>query len=114
MGRLAQGYLPNMPKGNDTIRFIAYSSIPPDRRKDVTYLRLVVADRPTKSNPRRVRWTAGGDRINYPYDVTTKTADIITAKILFNSVVSTPDAKFCCFDISRLPQRCHLPMPGRS
>ena len=99
IGRLAQGYLPRMPKGTDTVHFIHYNDIPDDRKKDVTYLRIVSTDRPQKAQPRRVRWTCGGDRINYPHDVSTKTADITTAKILFNSTVSTPGAKFCCFDI---------------
>ena len=100
VGRLAQGLPPDMPKGTDTIRFINYDSIPNDRRKDITYLRIVCADRPQKSNPRRVRWTCGGDRINYPFDVSTKTADLLTAKILFNSTISAPGAKFCCFDFT--------------
>ncbi len=70
----------------------------PKGRK-VTYLRIVAAYRPEKDNPRRVRWTVGGDRIDYPGDVSTKTADLTTAKILFNSVVSTPDAKFMTADL---------------
>jgi hypothetical protein len=32
--------------------------------------------------------------MDYPYDVSTPTVDITTAKIIFNSVVSTPNAKF--------------------
>ena len=41
----------------------------------------------------------GGDRINYPGDVATKTADITTTKLLLNSVVSTPNAKFMTLDV---------------
>jgi hypothetical protein len=95
IGRLAQGY--KLVKGTNTIHFIKLDAIPPDRK--ATYLRLVVADRPNKSNPRRVRFTVGGDQIKYPGDVSTQTAGLITAKILFNSVVSTPGAKFAAFDI---------------
>jgi len=36
----------------------------------------------------------GGDHVEYDGDVSTKTADIVTAKLLFNSVVSTPNG--CC------------------
>ena len=43
----------------------------------------------------------GGDRINYPGEVATPTADILVAKLLFNSVVSTKDAKFMTMDISK-------------
>ena len=86
-----------MPKGTNTIHFIKIDAIPKDRT--VTYLRLVVADRPTKENPRRVRFTVGGDKLDCPFDVSTKTADMVTAKILFNSVLSTPGAKFMGIDI---------------
>lgn len=77
--------------------FGSLDQIPAGRK--TTCLRLVVADRPMKENPRRVRFTAGGDRINYPGDCRTKTADLTTAKILFNSVISTPDARFMTLDI---------------
>ena len=97
VGRLAQGYPPSVPKGTDTIHFIRFDQIPAGRK--ATYLRLVVADRPMKDNPRRVRFTIGGDRVDYPGAVSTKTADITTAKILFNHVVSTPNAKFMGIDI---------------
>jgi len=97
IGRLAQGYLPNVPQGTDTIHFIRFDQIPKGRSP--TYLRLVVADRPTKSNPRRVRMTVGGDRVNYPGEVRTKTSDLTTAKILINSTISTPGARYMCLDI---------------
>ena len=42
----------------------------------------------------------GGDRINHPGEVATPTADMMVAKLLFNSVVSTKDAKFTTMDIS--------------
>ena len=93
--RLAQGH-GDVP-GTNTIVFIPYSAIPKGRKP--TYLRVVCAFRPEKSNPRRVRWTVGGDRIDYPGDVTTKTADLVTAKILFNSVLSTPNGRFMTGDL---------------
>lgn len=86
-----------MPTGTDTIRFIRVSDIPRDRR--ATYLHIVSTDRPQKTEPRRVRFTVGGDKINYPFDISTKTAGLITAKILINSVISTPNAKFMTMDI---------------
>ena len=42
----------------------------------------------------------GGNRINFPGEVGTPTADLLLVKILFNSVVSTPGAKFMTMDIS--------------
>jgi hypothetical protein len=97
IGRLAQGYHPTVPQGTNTLHFIRFSQVPKDRK--VTYLRLVVADRPQKANPRRVRWTVGGDKLDYIGDLSTKTSDMVTAKILFNSVLSTPGASFMCLDI---------------
>ena len=42
----------------------------------------------------------GGERINYPGEVATPTADMLVAKLLFNSVVSTKNARFMTMDIS--------------
>jgi hypothetical protein len=41
----------------------------------------------------------GGDRLDYPGEVSTKTAGLITAKLLINSVLSTPNAKMVCMDL---------------
>ena len=37
--------------------------------------------------------------INYPDNVSTKTAEVTIAKININSTISTPNARFCVFDI---------------
>jgi hypothetical protein len=42
----------------------------------------------------------GGNRINYPGKVATPTAEMLVAKMLFNSVISTKDARFMTMDIS--------------
>ena len=47
-----------------------------------------------------MRWVIGGDKINYPGEVATPTADMMVAKVLINSVVSTKGAKFMTMDIS--------------
>eukprot|EP00804_Cyclotella_cryptica_P008148 CCRYP_004621-RA/>CCRYP_004621-RA protein AED:0.29 eAED:0.29 QI:0/0/0/1/0/0/3/0/521 len=98
LGRLAQG-LPGIVKGTDTIAFIQRSHVPQDRWKDVTYGRIVANFRPEKEDPYRIRLTVGGNRINYPGDCGTPTADMITVKILLNSVISTLNAKFMTIDI---------------
>jgi hypothetical protein len=74
-----------------------YNDMPAGQK--ATYLQLVVADRPNKENPWRVHFTVGGNQVDYPGEVSTQTADITTAKILLNSVISTPGACFCAFDI---------------
>ncbi len=86
-----------MPKGTNTIRFISHQQLPAGRFP--TYGRLVVLVRPNKDDMYRVRLTVGGDKVDYPFEVSTPTADLTTAKLLFNSVISTPGAKFMCIDI---------------
>jgi hypothetical protein len=46
-----------------------------------------------------VRVTVGGDQINYPDDMSTKTSDLATVKILLHSKISTPNARFMTMDI---------------
>ena len=99
LGRLAQGRKSTNLPGTNTIFFTEYNNIPVDRRKDITYGRIVVDYRPQKSEPHRTRLTVGGNLINYPHSVSTKTAELQTAKLLFNSVISTRNAKFACLDI---------------
>jgi hypothetical protein len=41
----------------------------------------------------------GGDRINCPSNCVSPTADLLTIKLLLNSIVSTPNAKFFTMDI---------------
>ena len=98
IGRLAQGI--REIKGTNTIQFVHKKEIPKNRWRDITYGRIVVAYRPQKSEPNRSRLTVGGDRINYPFDVSTPTADLPTIKMLWNSVLSTPNAKFITLDVA--------------
>eukprot|EP00804_Cyclotella_cryptica_P009655 CCRYP_011199-RA/>CCRYP_011199-RA protein AED:0.40 eAED:0.40 QI:0/-1/0/1/-1/1/1/0/244 len=98
LGRLAQG-LPGIIKGTNTIVFIQRTHIPQERWKDVTYGRIVANFCPKKDDPYRIRLTVGGNCINFPGDCGTPTADMITVKILLNSVISTVNAKFMTIDI---------------
>ena len=98
LGRLAQG-MEGRVKGTNKIFFIPKEDLPAARWKDVTYDRIVVKYCPEKSDPNRVRLTVGGDCVNYPGDCGTPTADMLTEKILINSVISTKGAKFMSIDI---------------
>lgn len=93
LGRLEQVVGSNI-KGTDTIFFVPYRQIPVDRRKQITYGKIVVDYKPNISEMYRTRITVGGDRIEYPGEVITPTADIVTTKLLINSVISTPGARF--------------------
>ena len=54
--------------------------------------------RPQKEDPNRVRITAGGNLIQYPGELTTRTADMRTSKIMWNSVISTRGARYMVAD----------------
>ena len=62
IGRLAQGN--GRVQGTNTLFFIRREEIPKGRK--AVYMRLVVADRPGKSEPERVRFTAGGGSNRVP------------------------------------------------
>lgn len=96
-GRLAQG-VRDIP-GTDTIFFIQRHEIPEDRQGNVTYLRFVCDYRPQKSERNRTRVTVGGNLIDYPGDVSTRTADLTTVKCLANSIISTKNGKAMACDL---------------
>ena len=77
MERLACGVLPYMKSGSQRIH---PSEKPSDRR--ATYLRIVAELKPHEAETYRVRFTVGGDRIDYKGAVTTPTAELQTVKIL--------------------------------
>lgn len=111
LGRLMQGRNSTQLAGTNTMTPIKYIDVPEDRRKDITYGRLVVDHRPQKTEPDRTRLTVGGNRINYPDSVATPTAELQTVKLLFNSVLSTPGAKFMCLDIGNFYLGTHMERP---
>jgi len=43
---------------------------------------------------------AQGNIVHYPGDTGTPTADLLTIKLLLNSIISTPNAKFMTMDIT--------------
>jgi hypothetical protein len=101
LGRLAQGW--DGSNGTDTIFFMSHDEIKKiPRDRTVTYARIVVDYRPQKDDPNQVQITVGGNLINYPGELTTRTADLTTAKILWNSTISTPGARFACADIENM------------
>jgi len=96
IGRLAQG-LPGLVEGTDTIQFIPHDKKPKDRL--FSYCRIVCAYNTNKADPYRVRFTYGGDRSDYPLEVSTPTIDITTVKLHLNSIISTPGARHMTLDL---------------
>lgn len=104
--RLAQG-IRDIP-GTNTITFILFDNVP--HGEVVTYSRIVVFYRPQKEEKERTRLTVGGNLIACLYDVRSPTAALITAKLLFNSVISTPGARFVTFDLKNFYLGTPLPV----
>jgi hypothetical protein len=86
-----------MKTGNENIFFIKKNQVPNDRK--VTYANPVCDYRPLKDDKYCVRLTVGGDRLPYPEDSGSPAATLLEAKILFNSVISTPGSCFTVADI---------------
>ena len=98
IGRLCKG-MPGRNDGTETMEFIYQDQVPKDRWKDMTNIRLVCNVRPQKSEVNRTRCTVDGSRTNFVGDVSTPTANLLTVKLLFNSIISTPGARFLGLDL---------------
>ena len=89
-------------KGTNTIFVIIHEEIVNiPRNKVIIYARVVLDYREQKEDPYRVRITAGGNLIKCNMELTTRTADILTSKILWNGVISTKGATYSTFDIKK-------------
>ena len=60
----------------------------------ITYVRVVPDYRPQKEDPYRVHITADNSLIKCEMELTTQTANMLTSKILWNSVISTKGARY--------------------
>ena len=86
-------------KGTATMHFTYKHEVPDHRWKDVAYTRIAVNERPQKAEVNRTRLTYDGSNLSINMDLSIPTASLLTAKILLNSVISTPGAKFMAIDI---------------
>jgi hypothetical protein len=92
--------MPGQVKGMDMIFFIPKDKVPRARANHVMYNLSTCLIRPKKiEEPNRIRLVAGGDRVHYPFDAGTPTANLLTVKLLINSMISTPRARFFTMDI---------------
>ena len=65
--------------------------------------KIVIEHRPQKKDPNRVRITVGGNLINYPFELTTHTTDMIySSKLLWSSTNSTTGTRFAGADIKNM------------
>ena len=65
----------------------------------ITYALIVVDLRPQKEDPNIFLLTKEGNLIQYPSELTTRTADLTISKLFWNSVFSTDGAEYMCVDI---------------
>ncbi len=84
---------------SEIIFFVNKIEIPIECRGNITYGRIVSTNRDAKKDKFWTHITMGGNLINYPIDCGTPTADLLTVKLLLNSVISTPNAKFMTLNL---------------
>ena len=92
--------------GTNACFWIPKSKLP--KHEKVTIPRIVCHVKPEKEEVNRVRITAQGQNSSHIGNAATETAGMTTSKMSFNSVVSTPEAKFMTMDISNMCLNTHL------
>jgi hypothetical protein len=55
-----------------------------------------------KEDLNHVRITVGGNLLDYPFELITHTAGMVSSKILWNSVIRTKDARFAGTDVKNM------------
>jgi hypothetical protein len=89
-GGMVQGNNKTGEHGTNSIFVMTHAEIlliPTDRT--IMYARVFVNFCPQKLDPHQIWIMAGGNLINYPGELTTKTADRTTSKLMWNSILST-------------------------
>jgi hypothetical protein len=100
-GGMAQGDNKTGQKGTNAMFVMTHLEVAQVLRdgKKFTFANPVVDYRPQKDDPNRIRITAMGNLVSYDGELSVRTADINTAKIHWNSVISNESAKYMCIDI---------------
>jgi hypothetical protein len=83
----------------ETIFFIQKEDIPCNRQSNKTYARIICTFCDGKKDKYRTLITMGGNLFNCPGDCETPTANLLMDKLLLNSVISRPNAKFMTLDL---------------
>ena len=84
IGQLAQGIGDDVA-GTDTIDFISKSEVPANKK--VTYANFICDYQPLKTEPHRVRFTVGGDKLDCPYNAGSPAASLLETKLILNSTI---------------------------
>ena len=97
-GCVSQGFR-GFNDSTKTFFFITHGEIK-KTPKDRTFTRthLVVNYIEQKTDPYRIRVTSGGNLINFSGELTMRTANMITSKMLWNNTIFTPEVRYMCTD----------------
>ena len=99
---LAQGK-EGVTKGTNTFFFLSHKEIYLiSANWTITYARIVIDHWPQNDNPNRVQITVGGNLINYSFELTNHTTDMVSSKILWDSTISTKGARFAGANIKNM------------
>jgi hypothetical protein len=100
-GGMAQGDNKTGQKGTNAMFVMTHNKIAHAycEKKFFTFTNPVINYHPQKDDPNWIRITTMGNLITYNGKLSVHTADINTAKLYWNSVVSTSNAKYMCLDI---------------
>ena len=74
-----QGVGTRVTRGKETLFPIKHKDLP--KGWTVAYAKIVVNIHPQKKETHQARLVVGGNRVDYPYKVSTKTVDINTTKM---------------------------------
>ncbi len=77
-------------------------------KKFFMYANPVVNYCPQKDDPHQIQITVGGNLINYNGNASVHKADLDTAKLHWNSVVSTENARYMCLDTKKFTSPLRL------
>ncbi len=84
-GGMCQGDNKTGQKGTSAMFVMLHSNVPNiPKDRTTTYARVVADPCPQKEDPNCIQITNGGNLINYPRELTTRTTNIMTAKLLWN------------------------------
>jgi hypothetical protein len=98
-GGMAKGEKKTGQKGINSIFVMTrdeISRIPKGQR--ITYVCIVVDVCPQKLDPHCIQITAGGNLVKYPGKLLRRTTNLTTSKHMWNSVLSTKDARYMYLD----------------
>lgn len=101
LGQISQGY--GFTMGTNCVKWMTrdeIANIPRDRT--VTYAHIVCDYRSQNTDPNWVIITADENLTDCPYELTTRTSDLATTKLLWSSVISTHGARYMCIDIKNM------------